>query len=275
MMKRILLGLGGTSFTDVAIERAIELANEHGALITGVTVVDTKRLKQVGPVPPGGGAYAEKLREKRVEITEQRVEKAIEKFIAKCKESGISNQIKRETGDPFETMIAYARYNDVTIFGLKSLFDYGFTVEPRDALIRLVSQGVRPIIAVSPEFRSIRRVLIAYSGSMESAKAMRRYVQFNPWEDARLRVVHFGKGGNDTEQLLEDAAEYCRDHGFITETELVDNSPKDHLIEYAQQNEMDLIVMGNSIRNLLFRHLLGDTVLNAIRQSDRPLFLSQ
>jgi len=47
------------------------------------------------------------------------------------------------------------------------------------------------------------------------------------------------------------------------------------LIEYAQQNNMDLIVMGNSIRNLIFRHLLGDTVLNAIQQSDRPLFLSQ
>jgi nucleotide-binding universal stress UspA family protein len=62
MIKRILLGLGGTPFTNVAIERAIELANEHGAVITGVTVVDTKRLKQIGPVPPGGSAYAEKLR---------------------------------------------------------------------------------------------------------------------------------------------------------------------------------------------------------------------
>ncbi|MBW2410147.1 MAG: universal stress protein, partial [Deltaproteobacteria bacterium] len=122
MIKRILLGLGGTPFTDVAIERAIELSKEHGALITGVTVVDTKRLKQIGPVPPGGGAYAEKLREKRLEITGQRVQKAIEKLKKKCKKSGIANQIKRETGDPFETMIAHARYNDVTIFGLKSLF---------------------------------------------------------------------------------------------------------------------------------------------------------
>jgi hypothetical protein len=34
-------------------------------------------------------------------------------------------------------------------------------------------------------------------------------------------------------------------------------------------------VMGNSIRSLLFRHLLGDTVLSAIQQSDRPLFLAQ
>ena len=53
MIKRILLGLGGTPFTDVAIQRAVELSKLHGALITGVTVVDTKSLKQVGPVPRG------------------------------------------------------------------------------------------------------------------------------------------------------------------------------------------------------------------------------
>jgi nucleotide-binding universal stress UspA family protein len=148
-------------------------------------------------------------------------------------------------------------------------------MEPRDALVRLVTQGVRPIIAVSPEFRSIRRVLIAYSGSMESAKAMRRYVQLNPWRNVQLRVVHFGGSDEAADQLLEDAGEYCRDHGFNAETELVDKSAKDHLIEYARENEMDLIVMGNSIRNLIIRHLIGDTVLNTIQKADRPLFLAQ
>jgi nucleotide-binding universal stress UspA family protein len=275
MIKRILLGLGGTPYTDVAIERAVELAKAHGALITGVTVMDIKQLQQVGPVPLGGEAYASKLREKRLTITEERIEEAIERFIKKCTESNILTKMVRETGDPFESMIAHARYNDITIFGLKSLFDYGLTSEPKDALIRLVSQGVRPIIAVSTEFRTIRNVLIAYSGSMESARAMRRYVQLNPWCNVRLRVVHFGKSDDSAAQILRDAAEYCRDHGFDTDTETIENSPRDHLIEYAQQNNMDLIVMGNSIRNLIFRHLLGDTVLNAIQQSDRPLFLAQ
>lgn len=275
MIKRILVGLGGTPFTDVAIERAIEIAKAHGALITGVTVVDIKQLKQVGPVPPGGGIYAAKLREKRFAITEERIESAIEQFKIKCDESNIPTKIERETGDPFELMIGHSRYNDLTIFGLKSLFDYGFTIEPRDALFRLVSQGVRPIIAVSPQFRLVRNVLVAYSGSMESAKAMRRYVQLNPWRNVRLRIVHFGKSDDSTQMLLKDAADYCRDHGFANETEIVAQSARDYLIEYAQQNDMDLIVMGNSIRSLLLRHLLGDTVLNAIQQSDRPLFIAQ
>jgi nucleotide-binding universal stress UspA family protein len=275
MIKRILLGLGGTPFTDVAIQRAVELSKSHDALITGVTVVDTKSLKQVGPVPPGGAAYAAKLREQRVAISEERIDSAIGQFKSQCNAAGIRFKVERETGDPFETMIAHSRYNDVTIFGLKSLFDYGFTMEPRDALIRLVSQGVRPIIAVSPEFRNIGNVLIAYSGSMESAKAMRRFVQLNLWPDVQLRIVHFGQRNDNTDQLLADAGSYCHDHGYPNETDLVEGSARARLIEYAREHEMDLIVMGNSIRSLLMRHLLGDTVLNTIQLADRPLFLAQ
>ena len=275
MIKRILLGLGGTPFTDVAIQRAVELSKLHGALITGVTVVDTKGLKQVGPVPPGGSAYAAKLREKRLAISEERIDAAIKQFKSSCKEADIPFKIEREIGDPFEMMIAHSRYNDVTIFGLRSLFDYGFTMEPRDALIRLVSQGVRPIIAVSPEFRTIRKVLIAYSGSMESAKAMRRFVQLNLWPEVQLRIVHFGKPNENTDHLLADACSYCSDHGYPNEADLVEGSPRTQLIEYTRQHDMDLIVMGNSIRSLLMRHLLGGTVLNTIQLSDRPLFLAQ
>lgn len=275
MIKRILVGIGGTPFTEVAINRAIELATLHDSTLTGVTVVDLKRLKKIGPVPMGAGAYAEKLRKRRTEITEERVEEAFAKFERACREANVTYKTEREDGDPFELMISHARYNDLTIFGLRSLFDYGFTPEPRDTLIRLVSQGVRPIIAVSSEFREIRRVLIAYSGSMESAKAMRRYVQSQPWANVSLRVVFFGEKDKRANHRLEAASDYCRAHGFETETDLVAGSAKDGLMAYAQKNDFDLIVMGNSIRSLLFRHLLGDTALNTIQNADRPLFLAQ
>ena len=46
-------------------------------------------------------------------------------------------------------------------------------------------------------------------------------------------------------------------------------------VELAQLHGADLIVTGNSARSLWFRHLLGDTMLRTIQQTDRPLFLSQ
>jgi len=140
MIKKILLGLGGTPFTGIAIQRAVELANLHESTLTAVTVLDRERLEKVGPVPVGGNAYAQKMREKRIKVTEESIQSAIASFEKKCTENNVTYTIERETGDPFDLMVAHSRYHDLTIFGLKSLFDFGLTPEPEDALARIIAE---------------------------------------------------------------------------------------------------------------------------------------
>jgi len=204
MIKRILVGLGGTPYTSVAIRRAVGLAKRFEAEITGVTVVDLKHLSKVGSVPVGSEHAADKLRRHRIAVTKERIEEAISKFESACAEAGIKYQVKREERkDPFDLMISLARYNDLMIFGLRSLFEYGISgEEPKDTLVRLVSAGVRPIIAVSDEFRPIQKVMIAYSGSMESAKTMKRFIQLSPWPDVKLKIVNFQRSEDKARQLI-------------------------------------------------------------------------
>ncbi len=275
MIKRILVGLGGTPFTAVAVKRAVELSLAHQAHLTGVTVVDVDRLKNVGPVPLGAGAYAQRLAQRRIAVTRDRVQDAVASFKRACEDAEVSFSIETEKGDPFDLLIAHARYHDLTLFGLKSLFDYGIIEEPEDALIRLVSQGVRPILAVSPQYRTIRRALVAYSGSMESAKAMRRFVQMRLWPDVALEIVHFSEGDEQGLDLLEDAADYCRAHGYVPQTRCIKKSADDGILVQAEASKADIIVMGNSVRSLMSRQILGSTVLTTIRQAACPLFLAQ
>jgi nucleotide-binding universal stress UspA family protein len=47
------------------------------------------------------------------------------------------------------------------------------------------------------------------------------------------------------------------------------------VLPYAAQWGADLIVAGNSAKNLLLRRALGETALNLITQADRHLFLAQ
>jgi nucleotide-binding universal stress UspA family protein len=275
MVKRILVGLGGTPFTTVAVQRAVELARIHDAQLTGVTVVELNRLRKVGPVPPGAGAYAKRMADRRVEVTRERIAEAVAAFEKACGNAGLSHSVEMETGDPFDLMISHSRYHDLTVFGLRSLFDYGIIPEPRDTLIRLLSQGVRPIVAVSTRYRPVRKALVAYSGSMESAKAMRRFVQMRLWPDVRLEIVHFAEDAAKGEALLDAAAAYCRAHGVETETLLAAEDPSRGILERAQQSEADIIVMGNSVRSVLFRRILGGAALTTIQNADRPLFLAQ
>ena len=276
MIKRILVGLGGTPFTTVATKIATELGDLHQAQLTGVTVVDTNKLDKVGPVPVGGAAYAKRMRERKAQITKEGTEQAIAAFKAHCSEQQVvCRRIEYEQKDPFAAMISEARYNDLTIFGLRSMFDYGFTSDPDKAIIKLLTQGVRPILAVAETYRPIKKALIAYSGSMESAKALRHFLHLNPWPGVRLHVVHFKDGPEKEPFLLKDAAEFCEAHGFEVETDSVEGNARSDLLPFARKNDADLIVMGNSVNKALLKRLLADTVLDTIKSADRPLFLSQ
>jgi len=279
MLKRILVSLGGTDFSSVAIRRAVELAQIHGAQLTAVTVADVRRLRRVGPVAIGGGGAARDLREHRLQVTRKRVEKAIGEFESACNAAGVKHCARREEGDPFQLMLSCARYHDLMIFGLQGIFEYGILGDadyrPSDVLTRLITGGVRPLIANSDEYRPIRRVLIAYSGSVPSAKTMKRFVQFRLWPDVATRIVTFHASRQKGEQLGAEAAEYCRIHGLEPEVRCCSGKPKTGLLGEAADWQADMIVLGSGARNPLARRVFSETALHVIRKADRALFLGQ
>lgn len=275
MIRRILVGLSGTRYTDAAIEHALELARHHGAEVAGVTDVDLASVENVGPVPIGGGAAAEGLAEHRRQLVEGHIEESIARFETACCEADVRYSVHRAVGEPFDHLINLWRYHDLTILGLQGLFEYEVIHKPDDVLLRLMSAGVRPIVAVAETHRTIEHALIAYNGSMESAKAMKRFVQMHLWPGLTLTVACFELPAEAAETLLADAATYCRTHGYEPLTEYVEGSARDGLLACAERCGADLIVMGATARSRLFRRLLGDTALHTIQEAKVPLFLAQ
>lgn len=275
MLKRILVGLGGTEYATSAINQAIALAMTHDAAVTGVSILDESRLASVGPVPIGSGHWAHQLAEHRLKTAEELIESSVVEFTDACRAAGIRHQVFREVGEPFSLMTKQARYHDLMVFGLRSLFEFNIVPDSHDVLVRLVQAGVRPLIAVARGYYPVGKVLIAYSGSMESAKAMKHFVQMRLWPDAQVRIVTFAARGRDSLLLLADAAEYCRAHALHVETECIEGAPKGQLLPYAESWGADLTVIGNSAKNLLLRQIFGETALHAIRNANRPLFLAQ
>lgn len=276
MIKRILVALSGTPFTPTAVRYALELGRAHDAEVTGVTLLDMKELGDVGPVPIGGGPAAHALAEHRLHLTEELVEEQITKFEVACREAGIDHATIRETGAVGTQFVSHCRYHDLMIIGLRGLFKYGVVDKPDDKIMKLMSAGVRSIFAVAEEYRPIKRVLIAYSGSMESAKTMKRFIQARFWTDVQVKVVTFDREDDEPGiELVANAGIYCRRHGVDVETECLDGDPPDALLEHAETWNADLIVMGSTRRSKLAKLILGDTTLSALKRSDLPIFLSQ
>ena len=274
MIARILVGIGGTPFTPTAIRYAVELAQVHQTELLGITVIDRRRL---GALTKASGTAQDVVKEvKRLELMEQQQEQSIIDFEEACASAGLSYSVARESGDPFAKMISQARYYDLMLFGLRSLFDHNvFGNAPSDVLTRLVSRGVRPILAVSQEYRPIRRALLAYSGSMESIKAIRRFMQMQLWPDLSIKIVTFEHRPEVAAELLNDAASYCKAFGFDAEVEYVAGSAQEQLLQHATDWNADVIVVGNSIKRLWLKKLLGETAMHVIRHANVPLFLSQ
>lgn len=275
MIKRILVGLGGTPYTPVAIQRAVTLARTHDAEVTGVTILDRGRVRCEG-LGLVKSPDRESVRAERMEIARSQIQQSVEDLETACQKANIRYRVAEETGDAFTALLDQARYHDLMVFGLRSVFEYDFLAgDPESLLIRLVGAGVRPLIAVSDQFRSISRVLIAYSGSMESAKAMKRFVQLRLWPEAELRLFTFHASSDKALELLVAAEDYCRMHGYRVSRDYNPGDPKVLLLAAANLWQADMIVMGNSARSVLVRKALGDTLLATLRDTKIPLFLAQ
>lgn len=276
MIKRILVGLAGTTFTPVAIRRAVLLAQAHAAELTGVTVLDARRVVQAvgSAVLPWSDSFAERGR--RMTITRARIAQSIADFEAACRAANVPYQVVEETGDAFTRLVDLSRYHDLMIFGLRSIYEYDYQVpDPEELLLRLIGAGVRPMLAESDKFQSIGRVMVAYNGSMESAKAMRQFVQMRLWPDAELKIVTFHPSDDEAYELMHAAEEYCAAHGHRVCHQSNPGDPKLLLLAAATLWQADLLVMGNSARSVLTRKLLGETVKSTLRYTQIPLFLGQ
>ncbi|MCA9232816.1 MAG: universal stress protein [Planctomycetales bacterium] len=275
MIRRILVGLGDEKHAASATRIALELAHRHEATLTGVSVLDIENVGYTGSVPIGAGQLAKELREHRLVEANRVIHQITQQFEAACEHAAVSYRLLQGAGDPFQSFIDSARYHDLIVCGLQHLLEHGVVDEPPEVLVRLIAAGVRPLLAVTAQPLRVHRTLIAYSGSMESAKTMRRFVEMRLWPETQLRIVTFKHRRGNEEQLLADAAEYCQSHGYDVSTELVPDVARSNVLPYAKQWNADLIVMGNSNKHLLLRRLLGETMLQTVKHTDRPLFLAQ
>ncbi len=212
-------------------------------------------------------------------MSREAAEIVVNRFESACTEAGVKHTVLREEhNEACGYLIKLSRYHDLAILGLRAAFEYGLpdaADDPAQLVDRLVTGGVRPIIAVPNTPLDVRRTLVAYSGSMGSAKALRQYLRFNLWPEAVMRIVTFGADNDESQQLLADVASYCESYGIRPETGVIDASPSQGLLDEAQAWSADMIVMGNSHKNLLLSRVLGKNLLHVVKNSDTALFLGQ
>ncbi len=134
------------------------------------------------------------------------------------------------------------------------------------------------------------RILVPYDGSPPSADALEYALETFPdahvtalyvvpapdgyeslFENPEDRVPAADAADERGRDILDEAADVAAEHGVDLETEIRTGKPDHVIVEHAETEGVDTIVLGSHGRERVSRLLLGSVAENVVRRSPVPV----
>lgn len=216
MIKRILVPLDPSPYTQKAIETACMLAQQNHAEVTGLAVLDTPGIiDSTGLVGIGGGYYAKHLLEHKEEEAYERIQELLADFSSKCENAGVEHSEAEYQGVPGTEIIQHSIYYDLLVMGLRTFFHFETNDKPGDTLNRILDHAITPVYAV-PKTVSIPngtdarvKVLIAFDGSLLAARALQQFVRLSFFRKKEVVLLTSSKNNHEARRILGEAIPIC------------------------------------------------------------------
>jgi nucleotide-binding universal stress UspA family protein len=282
MIKRILIPLDPSPFTDSALKIGTTMAKINGAELTGLVVLDLPGIeKSIGPVPLGGLHYAEKIEKAKREEAHQRIHQLLEKFHRVCEDAGVSYQEAELQGSPSERIIKESIFYDAVIMGMRTHFHFETQEGPGDSLEKILDETVTPVYAVPEKLELPNlpmekiRVLIAFDGSLPAARAMQRFAQLAPVDIFEVQLLISEEDEERAHYYLDQAEAYLKCHNVLN---IEKKWIKDNIIKTIDENYLDwahVLVVGAHSKQGLFSFMVGSLTKHLIKIAKKPILIGQ
>lgn len=273
MVKRILAAVGGDVKAGGPLAWSASIAKEHGASVTTVPVIDVGAWKQSLPTMVSAGRAAALL-DSEPWTQPDDLQESIRKF---CCRTLTAEEIPCRTlatgADPLETLASVSRYHDLLLFGLGQCYHQRLVPDFMKAVSRLITYGACPLLLVPREVRAVKKVFLAYSGTVASARSFRRFVQATMFADAEIDLVCLGDSLDAAGAVLNDAKAYLEEHGRKVRLTAL-RGKETVLVDHAFNGDADLIIAGSNHRNMLGIETSSLTLRAFLSQDKIPVFIS-
>ncbi|MDF1815086.1 MAG: universal stress protein [Verrucomicrobiales bacterium] len=159
------------------------------------------------------------------------------------------------------------------VIGLRTFFHFETSLKAGNSLSSLLKRTVTPILGVpaNDADKPFKRALIAYDGSMNSARTLREFVAFAKPYEFSITIATADLDARHALWHLEEAAGYFRAHGVedFDTRHIKEKSIPDYIVD-----EYDLIVAGIHSGRLVKDRFVGSFTNRLIDRDDKTLFLS-
>jgi nucleotide-binding universal stress UspA family protein len=131
----------------------------------------------------------------------------------------------------------------------------------------------RPILVTTAEFRTPRRVMIAFDGSATTRKGVEMIAGSPLFRGLPCHVVMAGVDDPESRAQLDWAGNTLADAGFDAPASIHSGEVEQVLCGYRREHDIDLVVMGAYGHSVIRRFLVGSTTTNVIRNATVPVLL--
>jgi len=276
MIRKILVPLDPSMYSDNSVNYASYIANKQNATVTGMVVYDIPGIeKSIGSYPIGGLYWAEKLEDAKKEKAKEEIFHLLNKFKNYCKKENVKFSETDVQGSPSKMVLQEGLFYDLIVIGQKTFFHFETQNEPGDSLEKILSHSITPILAVPKKFKAIQNVLIAFDGSLPAARALKRFAHLAIAKDFNIKLVMGDTNLEKGEITLNKAADYLREFGINkVSTEWSPEKIID-IIESKYKKWTDLYVTGMHSKSGILDFFVGSLPKYLLKESGVPVFIGQ
>lgn len=248
----VLVAVGGDEPGWAAFEQALEVVQREGGRLRGLHVVSSE--DQRGAEAP----------------------RAVQaEFARRCDAAGVTGSLVVEVGNVAQKICERSRWNDLVVVHLAH--------PPGRRPIDRLSSGFRtlirrcatPVLAVPKAPSRLRGALLAYDGSPMAEEALFIATYMAGRWGVPLTVLTVEEKGRTRREAQGRARDYLKTHGLEAAYAVKAGDVSSHLLETAEAQGADLILIGGYRSRLSLEIVLGSTVDEVLRTSPYPTLISR
>ncbi|MAX33486.1 MAG: universal stress protein UspA [Halomonadaceae bacterium] len=282
MTDQVMAAIDGSHFSTGVCDYAAWASLAMAAPLTFLHVVDNHpQVAEANLTGNIGLGSREHLLEELTSLDEQRARLAqehgrvtLEAAKARAVEDGVTEPSSRQrNGELVETLTELENDIRLLVIGKRGEAAHQAPEHLGSNLERGVRSLHRPILMVPDEFRAPKRVMIAFDGSKTTRKGVEMIAQSPLFKGIDCHVVMVGAEVADVRSQLDWALKTLSDAGFEAHGEIRAGEVEASLRGYAEEHDIDMLVMG-AYGHSRVRHLLvGSTTTTMLRRASLPVLL--
>ncbi len=270
MFKTILVPIDSSDTSLVAVDYAIDLSKSFNSEITGISIIDIKKLAgpfmrdlgtSIGGMVPYGD-FQQKVRQ----FLEDTAKAALDEIEGKCNSAGISCTRTIKEGVVSKEIVESAQNCDMVVMGMAG--EHAFW---RDAFLgsnleSVVRQTHKPVMVTPEKYKEITKILIAYDGSTFATRALIAGANIAQQMHLPLTVITVSDDINSGENILSQASENLKDRDITYDKILKGGETVSVILDFCKNGSYDLLAMGAYGHSKIRELIIGNTTVQIMRK---------